>query len=268
MVTVLDSFEDGDISEYGGDTGAFSTTTTDAFDGSVSLTEDGTSALISRTDKSLTPESSVPFGFYMYLPDDGSNLTGSLAFGAQSAAGSGSYSGYTVGVSRGFIDIFLLDRWDNGSSANLVTTTDYTIPKGTWFKIEVTQWTKTGDITATMGDGSGNVRGTISTTDTTYGEGGFGFYNNDTAGLLYDYVYKPLGLETPTNVQITDASTEDQLTVDWDDNGAAGYYVYRAEASGSATGDYTQVADASSPPYTDTGLEDGERYYYRVSSHD
>jgi len=268
MVTVLDSFEDGDLSEYSGDTGAFSTTTTDAFDGSVSLTEDGTSALISRTDKSLTPESSVPFGFYMYLPDDGSNLTGSLAFGAQSAAGSGSYSGYTVGVTSGFIDIFLLDRWDNGSSANLVTTTDYTIPKGTWFKIEVTQWTKTGDITATMGDGSGNVRGTISTTDTTYGEGGFGFYNSDTAGLLYDYVYKPLGLETPTNVQITDASTEGQLSLDWDDSGAAGYYVYYAESSFSDPTNATLDADVTSPPHTITGLDDGEQFFVRVSSHD
>jgi hypothetical protein len=73
----------------------------------------------------------------------------------------------------------------------------------------------------------------------------------------------------PTNVQITDAATEGQLTLDWDeDANAAGYYVYRAESSGSTKSDYTQVADVSSPPYTDTGLEDGERYYYRVSSHD
>ena len=80
--------------------------------------------------------------------------------------------------------------------------------------------------------------------------------------------FSTLALSAPTNVTISDTQTEDELTIDWDDNGAAGYYVYRAEASGSTKADYTQVADVSAPPYTDTGLEDGERYYYRVSSHD
>ncbi len=79
-----------------------------------------------------------------------------------------------------------------------------------------------------------------------------------------------IALSPPTNLQITDASTEDKLTLDWDTSGtnASGYYVYRAESNGSTKGDYTQVADVSSPPYTDAGLEDGEKYYYRVSSHD
>lgn len=74
--------------------------------------------------------------------------------------------------------------------------------------------------------------------------------------------------DPPTNVTITDDQTEDELTLNWDDVGAAGYYVYRAESSGSTQSDYTQVADVSGPPYTDTGLEDGEQYFYRVSSHD
>lgn len=73
----------------------------------------------------------------------------------------------------------------------------------------------------------------------------------------------------PQNIQITDDQTEGELTIDWDPvSEAAGYYVYRAQASGASKSDYTQVADVSSPPYTDTGLGDGEQYYYRVSSHD
>lgn len=74
---------------------------------------------------------------------------------------------------------------------------------------------------------------------------------------------------TPQNLAFINTTTEDELTLDWDEGtGAAGYYVYRAESSGSVKSDYTQVADVTAPPHTDTGLDDGERYYYRVSSHD
>lgn len=76
-------------------------------------------------------------------------------------------------------------------------------------------------------------------------------------------------LATPQNVQITDASTEDELTVDWDEvSGAAGYYVYYAEQSFSDASNATLDADVSSPPHTITGLEDGEQFFVRVSSHD
>lgn len=81
--------------------------------------------------------------------------------------------------------------------------------------------------------------------------------------------YIKTGPSAPTNVQITDDTVEDELTLNWDSvSDATGYYVYRAEDSGTSKSDYTQVADVTSPPYTDTGLEDGEQYYYRVSSHD
>jgi fibronectin type 3 domain-containing protein len=76
-------------------------------------------------------------------------------------------------------------------------------------------------------------------------------------------------VNTPTNLSVTDASTEDELTLDWDVvTNASGYFVYRAQSSGSVKSDYTQIADVSGPPYTDTGLEDGEKFYYRVSAHD
>lgn len=73
----------------------------------------------------------------------------------------------------------------------------------------------------------------------------------------------------PPNVQITDASTEDQLTVDWDEvSSASGYYVYYAESSFSDPANATLDADVTSPPHTITGLEDGEQFFVRVSSHD
>lgn len=79
----------------------------------------------------------------------------------------------------------------------------------------------------------------------------------------------PLDLSAPSNVHFNDTATEDELTINWDGvANTSGYYVYRAEASGSTKTDYTQIADVASPPYTDTSLEDGENYFYRISSHD
>lgn len=81
--------------------------------------------------------------------------------------------------------------------------------------------------------------------------------------------YESSAPSAPTNVHFNDTQTEDELTLDWDSvSGAAGYYVYRSQSSGTSKSDYTQVADVTSPPYTDAGLKDGERYYYRVSSYD
>lgn len=116
------------------------------------------------------------------------------------------------------------------------------------------------------GDGSGAVNTSISevTASGSTIKGGGSSSGEDAEVQI---TYKTI-LPTPSNVQITDTATEDELTIDWDSvNDATGYYVYRAQSSGSTTSDYTQVADVSSPPYTDTGLEDGEKYYYRVSSH-
>jgi len=74
-------------------------------------------------------------------------------------------------------------------------------------------------------------------------------------------------LSAPTNLQFNDTQTEDELTLDWDEvTDATSYNLYRAQSSGSTKSDYTLVAQPSSPPYTDTGLEDGEQYYYRVTS--
>ena len=74
--------------------------------------------------------------------------------------------------------------------------------------------------------------------------------------------------DAPTNLRFNDTNTEDELTIDWDQvSGADEYYVYRAQSSGSTTSDYTRVATPASPPYTDIGLEDGEKYYYRVSAY-
>lgn len=123
------------------------------------------------------------------------------------------------------------------------------------------------DTSTAGGDGQGaiddNNRGLVSGGTTIEGGGS----SADVDGEI-QISYVSTGPSAPTNVQITDSSVEDELTIDWDeDSNANGYYIYRAEASGSTTGDYTEIADVTSPPYTDANVEDGEQYYYRVASH-
>lgn len=68
----------------------------------------------------------------------------------------------------------------------------------------------------------------------------------------------------PVNLSVTGIQ-QSEISFAWDGvRDATGYEVLRAESSGSVTTDYSTAGSPSSSPYTDTGLEDGERYYYRV----
>lgn len=61
----------------------------------------------------------------------------------------------------------------------------------------------------------------------------------------------------------------DQIDLSWDDvDGENGYDILRAEATGSARADYDVVANvaADTTSYSDTGLEDGEKYFYRIDA--
>lgn len=89
--------------------------------------------------------------------------------------------------------------------------------------------------------------------------------DNNTYNLYLDDIIEG---PPPTNVTATTVDG-DQIDVTWNDvSGEDGYVVYRAQSSGSTKSDYTQVASlgADTTSYSDTGLEDGEQYYYRVTA--
>jgi hypothetical protein len=272
MVTVLDSFEDGDISEYSGDTASFAVTTTDPYDGSQALEPDLTTAAIYRSDVTIS-QGETPFGAWVHAGEaSGSKgLSASWNVGLLWATPGSEWSGYAINVDGSLNDVELR-RYDTGSATTL--STDSGVSKGNYYEVAVETWDSNGNISLTVYDTSGTEIAMLSATDTTYTDEGIGWYSNVSASNVnvqpfLDYYYKTVPLQPPPNFQITDTSTEDELTLDWDSvSGANGYYVYRAQSTGSSVNDYTQVADVSGPPYTDTGLEDGEQYYYRVSSHD
>lgn len=198
-----------------------------------------------------------------------------LVWGAQSAVGSSSLSGYVVEWNT-ILGVAELYRYDSGSRTEIATINPETVSG--YGRIVLSEWKSDGTITVDLKNEYDDILGSLSTTDTTYQSGNLGLYFQVGTGsgfgpvypdAYYDVLTKPVIISAPTNIQVTDASAEDQLTVDGDTSGtnAAGYYIYRAESSGSSKSDYTQVADVTSLPFTDTGLEDGEEYFYRVSSH-
>jgi hypothetical protein len=274
MTTILDSFEDGDISEYSGDTSAFSVTANDPYDGSQTLDPDITQAAIYRNDVTISP-GETPFGAWIRAGGalDSNGLSRDWEMGMLWAVPNAEFSGYGVAVdgSKGEV---LLQRYDQGSEILLssVTPTNPSITQGTYYDVKITQWTSNGDIEVVVTNDAGTDVATVTNTDTTYGSGGVGWFTDSFGSSidtqpLGDYYTKPIILSSPSNVQITDDTNEGELTLDWDEaSNATSYNVYRAQSSGSSTSDYTLVAEPSGPPYTDTGLEDGEQYYYRVSS--
>jgi hypothetical protein len=112
--------------------------------------------------------------------------------------------------------------------------------------------------------GDGDYRVEQGSTITTTTGGGLGA--NSDGYIEIEYTTPP---STPSNLSAA-TNSADALDLTWDDVSAEnGYYVYRARSSGSSTSDYTQVADlaADTTSYTDSGLLNGEQYYYRVSAY-
>lgn len=76
-------------------------------------------------------------------------------------------------------------------------------------------------------------------------------------------------LQAPSSLTATVSGGD--IVLNWTDNSdeESGFYVYRATSSGTVKGDYTQIANVSpgTTSYTDTTVNDGEQYHYRVSAH-
>lgn len=93
--------------------------------------------------------------------------------------------------------------------------------------------------------------------------------NNDTGSVapqraFVDTFSEPEPPATPTLSR--DATRASEIDLSWtDDSANQSYNLYRAEASGSTVSDYTQIAEVTATAYTDSGLENGERYYYGVT---
>ena len=71
-------------------------------------------------------------------------------------------------------------------------------------------------------------------------------------------------VEPVPTLQTVEALDGDRIELSW--TATSSVDVYRSQSPGGLSrGDYSEVATGVNSPYTDTGLDDGERYFYRIA---
>ena len=183
-------------------------------------------------------------------------------------------SGYTQSVA----EVRIEDTGDQelaSTTTNTDNNNDYqlhaTLNSGTEYKILIA--TPGGE---QVGEASANYNYTSTDFDIICGYGKVSsdqFRDTDDA-YAFSKLTALLPSEIPDIPQNVDSFVYDQTKINpnWDStnwNGEEGHYnVYRSTSSGSSRSDYTNIANVSSgtTSYTDSGLREGERYYYRVDA--
>ncbi len=214
MATVIESFEDGSIDGFSGDTDRFDVGSRAAYDGEFAVSSiDSGEAAISRTDLSLGPDD-TPFGCALrsgaYVGDlFSSPQDAGFVFGVQTATGYTALTGYLIRL-QAYTDEATLYRFDDGSTTEL-DTVEVGSGVNEWHLATVTDWSSSGDITVEIADATGTVVGTLSASDATYGAGGVaitrdgGTYSEEAS--YADYIFtvesvagSAVGAETATAI--------------------------------------------------------------------
>lgn len=175
--TEVDFFNDGDLAEYSGDTGAFSTTSSGTiYEGSHALT------FTSGNNKSIYSTSGLPtypsrgdvISLRLYIPTSSGDTSSQYEF----QFFGGNQDGYRVRFNEGAGDLIL----ENAANATvLVSDTSVSYPIGEWLRCEI-DTSAPDDITVTLGDLTATQIAQITATDGTHDSGGIGFGNSDDSG--------------------------------------------------------------------------------------
>jgi len=172
-VDIVDSFEDGDISEYTGDTGNYSAQTggaTSPQDGSYHLngTSGTSSFMYSESGLENYPSAGDTFQFWIY---HGNKDDFTRTFWAVSGDKNTSYS-------------IFLDRRNGGRTVALRKDDNDVIASGpnrantdSWYRFRII-WGTNGDMTVQMYDSSGNKELEFTGNSSAYTSGGIGFSSN------------------------------------------------------------------------------------------
>lgn len=166
-VTVLDDFEDGDISEYAGDTGSFTVQQTTVKEGSYALSATANGSI---SDTGVTTQQGERF--YVWVNIGGTNNDGSVGFYYFTQSESASPNGYLAQVNESQNEIALF--YYDGAFTKIASAASQA-STSTWYELRV-DVTTSGDHTLSIYDTSGSQLASTSTvTDTTYTSGGIGF---------------------------------------------------------------------------------------------
>jgi len=175
---IIDSFEDGNLSEYSGSTGSYNIVNSPVFDGSNALQATSPNDDIHRTD-AVSPGDTVAV---YYRAADPADNAGAFRFGYNGS------SGYEVNVSVEF-DNF---RIRTAAFSTLASDSSLGLSQNEWYRVEVDyRDSSASTIEATLiEDSTGTTVSTISTTNSATSNTGFGFRNQ--TNVVHDFVIGPL----------------------------------------------------------------------------
>lgn len=185
--TIVDSFEDGDLSEYSGDTGGWVVNNNkpvcDIDSGSYSAKSDFSSSyteIVSTSGLSEYPSQGDLLYYYIHFDNGFSNNSSANArvkYGCQSETKGSDCYRVEFEVNNGTMTLFA-DGANSGSDILLDEATSVSYPEDEFLELKI-PWNTDGSMSPTLQDLDGNQIASISGTDTSYTSGGIGLGNSD-----------------------------------------------------------------------------------------
>jgi hypothetical protein len=207
--TVVDDFEDGDLSEYTFDRGSSgaSVVTSPTHSGSYALqfAEDYVEA-ISTSGLDIYPAEGDTFSFWVRASGGANNIN--VTWGVQDH-NNRYYAKLYPSDGK-----FYLFTYKDGSGSSQDGDSGLAISQDAWYEIEI-DWATDGTQTATLYDSSGSQLSQISMTDATWSSGGIGYdaYLGSGEFAYFDYV----------NIGTTDSPNEKSIIDDFEDGDLSEY---------------------------------------------
>jgi len=176
----IDNFEDGNILEYTGSTGFFTTTTNNPVEGTTSLIHPSTATVATRSIISTSgldnyPSAGDKFEVKTRASTYGDNQQYICFFASSNMVPFESGDGYFL-IFEYNVTKFRLVVQTNGS-ASFLASTSVSFTNGETYTTEV-DTTTGGSFAVTLKDSGGTVA-TLSASDLTHSSGGFGFAGGD-----------------------------------------------------------------------------------------
>lgn len=171
----LEGFEDGTVSDYGNDTGAFSAVTSPVYDGTYAL-QSSSSSTGTIVDAGNEVEEGSVNHWRQYVN------TGSVAGTCFAVKDELNHYRVILDEPAGEVRVESVDT----GTATTVGSASVTLPTGEWLDVEF-DWRNDEDFVLYIEDSAGNqvLSDTFTESDKTYTNGGIGFYTGDTASNAY-----------------------------------------------------------------------------------
>lgn len=258
----VETFDDGDIAEYSGNTGSFNVQSSTTYGGSdyalVSATSGGFARIYnsSALDSGNMPQRGDTFNIYVRGSDvgTGDNLYVRPAFAVQDG---GTYDNFYF-IQLGFHNDYFSISEEVAGSDSVVgdsdpATADTTLSPGlsadTWYRIEV-DWGSDGNMSASIYDDTDTLMATVFGDDSTWDSGEIGFEVDDRVAADVYFDEWTIGTSTTSAATAGTVSQED-----WNLGTFNGTSADRKDNSGTLGIGYRNETETEK---TVDGLEDGD----------